>query len=49
VVCVTASGQPGRGFESDVMLKVKLFMDFPVFRSFLLAFLLNYRVLAVIT
>ena len=43
VDCVTASGQPGRGFESAVMPKVKLFWQFSVFRSFLLEFLHNYR------
>jgi hypothetical protein len=31
VVCVTASGQPGRGFESAVMPKVKHFLAFSRF------------------
>ena len=48
VVCVTASGQPGHGFESDVMPKVKLFWLFSVFRSFLLGLLHNYRAITVL-
>jgi hypothetical protein len=47
VVCVTAFGQPGRGFESAVMPKVKFFMAIFRVRSFLLAFLHSYRVFTV--
>ena len=48
VVCVTASGQPGRGFESAVMQKVKHFWQFSDFRSFFVDFLLNFRAFSVI-
>ena len=48
VVCVTASGQPGRGFESAVMQKVKHFWQFSGFCSFFVDFPLKYRVFSVI-
>ena len=43
VVCVTASGQPSRGFESALMQKVMHFLAFFRFCSFFMDFLRNFR------